>query len=138
EGDLTPAAKQVEADPRPVLLLGWDGLALTASARVTPLGLDGVHLKPGFGHSVISTQLRGSGEVVLLRCERDLVDERRRFAELERGCPTLMAYAEGPLDWCVPSLAEALEVMLELGRMGDQIVLAWPKGKPLMPPTARD
>ncbi len=138
EGDLTPAAKQVQADPRPVLLLGWDGETLSATARVAPLGLEGVHLKPGVGHPVISAQLRDAGELSLHRCERDLVDERRRFAELERGCATLMSYAEGPLDWCVPSLADALEVMLELGRLGDQIVLAWPKGKPLMPPTGRD
>jgi superfamily II DNA or RNA helicase len=138
EGDLRPAAEQVVADPRPTLLLNWDGETLSARACVAPLGLAGPHLPPGVGNPVITAELRERGELRLVRGERELADERRRFDEFERACPTLLSYSGGSLEWRVPALADALEAMLELGRLGDAIVIAWPQGRTLRPPTERD
>ncbi len=138
EGDLRPAAEQVDADPRPVLLLDWDGQRLTAEARVAPLGLEGPRCPPGTGNVAISAELGERAKTRLLRCERDFVEERRRLLQLEQSAPMLAAYATGPRSWSVPSLVDALEVLLELGHLGDAIVLAWPQGKPLRPPIERD
>jgi SNF2 family DNA or RNA helicase len=138
EGDLTPEAEQVVADSRPTLLLNWDGETLSARAGVAPLGLGGPHLRPGVGNAVITAELREHGQLRLVRCERELAEERRRIDELERACPTLLSYANGALEWRVPVLGDALEAMLELGSLGDAIVIAWPQGRALRPPTERD
>ncbi|HVH97692.1 MAG TPA: DEAD/DEAH box helicase [Enhygromyxa sp.] len=138
EGDLTPETEQVAADPRPTLLLGWDGEVLSGRVCVAPLGLAGPHLRAGVGNSSITAELREHGSLRLLRCERELSEERRRYEELERACPTMSSYAGGTAEWRVPKLADALDVMLELGRLGDAIVIAWPQGRTLQPPTERD
>jgi superfamily II DNA or RNA helicase len=137
-GDLEPEAEQVEADARPLLLLEWDGATLLVRARVAPLGLGGVHVPPGVGNVAISVELHEAGRTRLLRAERDLSDERRRLAELGEACPTLTAYGVGLFDWRVTELADALEVMTEIGRQGDAVVLAWPKGRALQPPVLRE
>ena len=139
EGDLTPEAERVEADPRPVLLLEWDGETLRVRARVAPLGLVGVHLKPGVGNPMTSAQVPDKGGGLrMLRCQRDLAEEHRGLAALERGCPTLMSYAETTTAWCIPGIPDSLEIMAELGRLGDAVVLAWPEGRALRPPIERD
>jgi superfamily II DNA or RNA helicase len=142
EGDLRPEAEQVDADPRLVLLLGWDGEQLTVDARVAPLGLDARMFPPGVGNAAISAELpaelRERGKPRLVHCERNLIEERRRLLQLERDTPTLAAHSMGPYSWCVSSLVDALEVLLELGHLGETIVLAWPEGKPLRPPIERD
>ncbi len=137
-GDLEPEAEQVECDPRPLLLLEWDGETLLAHARVAPLGLAGAHVPPGVGHVSISAELHEAGRVRLVRGERDLGEERRRLADFASACPTLMSFAEGQLDFRVSTIADALEVMTELGRLGDAVMLAWPKGRTLHPPVVRE
>lgn len=137
EGDLKPETEEITADPRPVLLLSWDGDHLSAAARVAPLGIEGPHFPPGVGNTAVSSEVTASDQTRVLRCERDLVDERRRAHQLERDAPTLAAYATGPLSWSVTSLVDALEVVIELGHLGDAVVLAWPEGKPLRPPIER-
>jgi superfamily II DNA or RNA helicase len=137
-GDLEPEAQRVEADPRPVLLLEWDGECLGVQARVAPLGLAGAQLRPGVGNPVLAGELREGGELRLLRCERELDEEMRCLAELEQACPTLMSYGLSPLHWRVAELTDALEVMLELQCLGDAVVPAWPKGRRLGAPLERD
>jgi len=139
EGELTPEADRVEADARPVLLLEWNGDILRVHARVAPLGLAGVHLLAGIGNPLVSAQLPAtSGGLRMVRGRRDLLDEQRRQTEFERRCPTLMSYAEGPGYCCIAGIADALEVMVELGELGDTVILAWPQGRALNPPTPRD
>ncbi|MFO7561748.1 MAG: DEAD/DEAH box helicase [Enhygromyxa sp.] len=138
EGELEPEAEQVVADSRPSLLLTWDGESLRARGCVAPLGLEGPHLRPGVGNPVVTAELSERGQPRLLRCQRELGEERRRFDELERACPTLLSYAVSPLEWWVPKLADALEVILELERIGDQVVLGWPEGRALRPPAERN
>ena len=44
------SAEQLVADPRPVLRMSWERESLQVEARVAPLGLDAVWLRPGVGN----------------------------------------------------------------------------------------
>jgi superfamily II DNA or RNA helicase len=138
EGDFVPEFDWVVADARPLLLLDWDGEVLTVRACVAPLGLEGPHLRPGDGDSTMTADLRTHGPPPLRCCQRDLGEERRRFEELRRRCPTLSSCFQGALDWRSTTISDALEVLLELGQLGEAIVLAWPRGRKLHPPIERD
>lgn len=134
-GALAPKTQQAVADPRPVLTMVWTGETLSIDASVAPLGLDGPHVRPGIGVERLSST---STSAAIVECVRDLADERRRMEALETGCPTLMSYSDNPLHWHVRSLPDALEIMLEFQRLGDAVIAAWPKGRPLSPPRERD
>ena len=131
EGDLQVATQDHVADPRLVFQLGWTGAQLVVRARVAPLGTTGPTLHPGAGASVLIADLRSNQGVGLARCTRDLAEEQRRCVEVLDACPTLNGFADGDLQWKVPSLHDALEVLLELDALGEQVVLAWHAGQKL-------
>ena len=134
-GDLDTRTLHVDADPRPVLLLVWNGEMLTVRIRVAPLGLDGPHALAGIG----SPDLMGSaGGAQLARCSRDLDEERERRHALLEACPTLSSFDTDDGNASITSLVDALSVMLELQACGDSVVLAWPDGRKLQVPTSRD
>jgi superfamily II DNA or RNA helicase len=137
-GDLQPEAAQVVADPRPVLRMSWERETLQIEARVAPLGLDAIWLRPGVGNPALTAERIEDGVARLVACERDLADEARRLAQIERECPTLACFGGGAGRWSLPRLQDALEALLELGRLGDEVVFAWPAGKPLHPPIERE
>ncbi|MFV8754825.1 SNF2-related protein [Nannocystaceae bacterium ST9] len=138
EGDLQVDAREVEADPRVVVQLGWNGDALAVRARVAPLGMSGPILIPGQGAVQLVGDRRKGESSELLRCTRDLADERRRCDALLDACPTLAGFAEGELQWRASSLHDALEIVLELDALADQIVLAWHAGQKLGVPKRVD
>ncbi len=139
EGDLRLNAHDAAADARPVFQLAWDGAALRVRLRVAPLGLGGPMLRPGAGLAALVADVRAErGEGELRRCERDLGDERRRCEQALDACPALAGFAAGELEWLAPSLDDALEVMLELGALGDDVALAWQAGQRLNVPRLID
>jgi hypothetical protein len=74
-----------------------DGERLTVDARVAPLGLDATLFPPGVGNVAISAELsaelRERGRPRLVRCERNLVEERRpeQSAGYPRAWPSSIA-----------------------------------------------
>jgi superfamily II DNA or RNA helicase len=139
DGDLRLDARDATADARPVIQLAWDGAALRVRLRVAPLGLGGPLLRPGAGLAALVAEVRSEGGATeLRRCERDLADERRRCEQALDACPALAGFAAGELEWLAPSLDDALEVMLELGGLGDDVALAWQAGQRLSVPRLMD
>jgi len=136
EGEIDVGTDHVQADPRPVLLLGYDGESLLARVRVAPLGLSGPHLLAGVGSSELVAAVAGSDR--LQQCRRELEDERRRRDALFEACPTLAGFSDGDGNACAPSLEDALEVVVELQECGDDVVLAWEEGRTLEVPARRD
>ncbi len=139
-GTLAPQTRHETADARPVLTMVWNGESLSIDASVAPLGLNGPHVRPGIGVERLSATLPAptTGPGAIVECQRDLDDERERMEAVQTQCPTLASYSERPLHWLVRSLPDALEIILELQCMGEAIVAAWPKGRPLSPPKPRE
>ncbi|MBC8069489.1 MAG: DEAD/DEAH box helicase [Deltaproteobacteria bacterium] len=69
------------------------------------------------------------------RCTRDLADERLRVDALLDACPRLAGFAHDELYFAVPSLDEALDVVLEFDALGDTVLLSWREGQKLAVPT---
>jgi superfamily II DNA or RNA helicase len=139
EGDLHAGARDVSADARPVFRLAWDGSALRVHLAVAPLGLEGPMLRPGAGAAAMVAHVcAGGGEAELRRCQRDLAGERRRCEQTLDACPALAGFIAGELEWLAPSLDDALDVMLEIGALGDGVVLAWQAGQQLSVPRLID
>ena len=143
-GELAAPTQTQPADCRPVFDLQWDGHTLLVGARVAPLGVDGPHVTAGHGAVILVAAASGERDptsdapTTLLRCERDHVRERTQLSDVLDRCPNLMGFAAGEVDWTVPGLPDALSVVEELHACGDDVVLAWRKGKQLYPPKTVD
>ncbi len=139
EGDLRSPARDVAADPRPVFQLAWNGAALVLRLRVAPLGVAGPMLRPGAGAAGLMAEVGDdAGESALCRCQRNLDEERQRCESALDACPVLTSFADGQLEWFAPGLQDALDVMHELGALGDSAVLAWREGQRLAVPRPVD
>jgi len=132
-------AREVAADPRPVLRLRPHGSGMRAAVCVCPLGAAGPVFVPGGGHATVITAV--AGENLLAR--RDLAEEKARSARLLVACPSLadaVAAADG-LEWSLDSLTACLELLQEVqGRPADEVVVSWPEGQALrvLPPRGFD
>ena len=105
--------------------------ALRARLRVMPAGPDGPILAPGVG----APTTFGFANGALARFDRDLPDENRRFADVFGKCPSLGQYARDGADRIMEGLESSLTLLMELGAMGDDIVIDWCAGQPLRVPT---
>ncbi|AKV01995.1 SWF/SNF family helicase [Labilithrix luteola] len=113
------------------LFRGANGLRIRF--RVVPGGAGGTALRPGVPPEEIVVKA-GEG---LVTHKRDLVGERWRLDDLVTRCPTLASLPRDGEDFIARELETCLEVLVELGAMGSEVVLAWPEGKPIAIPAER-
>ncbi len=136
EGDVPVAIETREADPRPLVQLRWDGATLDVRLRVAPLGPTGPCLRPGIGAETcvgeVSDGEAGGGASKpdgtsprIARCERELPLERARARAVLDACPVLEGFSVEPLHCRVPTLPDALDVLLEIDALGESVALAW-------------
>ncbi len=143
EGDLPLAVEARAADPRPHVQLRWDGATLDVRLRVAPLGSTGPSLQPGQGAATCVGDVT-DGPITaglgprLARCERDLPLELARLRAVLDACPRLAGFASEPLHHRVPTLPDALDVLLELDALGDAVILAWAANQRLALPRRAD
>jgi len=135
QGELALEGPAEPANPRPVMVMTRSGEALTIRARVAPFGVEGPHFVAGQGPSLVMADLP---KQPLSRRDRDLGAERQALVAVVERCPRMAGLETAEHEWVAPTLPEALDVMLELGALGDAVTLAWPNGKPLRPPEATD
>lgn len=127
EADATEA-EPVPADPRPVAFLSREGDGIRVQLRVCPLGLDGPKVRAGVGGASLTTNVAGR----VVSCTRDRDGERARCHALEEACPALFeGEMLGPEEYALPGLAESLDLLLQLGDLGDDVTMAWPDKAPL-------
>ena len=138
EGEIELGARRVAADPRPVIALGWEDPMLVGSIRVAPLGVGGPHLMHGVGTPKVIAEVATRAKHEVLECTRDLDLERTKLKALWNRCPTLSSFAGDRAELCAPSLVDALEILLELEALGDEVVVAWQAGKQLRAPRVLD
>jgi hypothetical protein len=82
---------------------------------------------PGQGQATLVAELDGQSRQTL----RDLAAESAREQALLDACPSLALAERDGADFVVRELGGALEVLLELRGLGDEVVVHWPEGSPL-------
>lgn len=113
------------------LFRGANGLRIRF--RVVPGGPGGTALRPGIPPEEIVV---GANEGLVTH-KRDLVAERWRLDDVVTRCPTLASLPRDGEDFIARELETCLELLVELGAMGSEIVLAWPEGKAIAIPAER-
>ncbi len=131
--DIEIEGDDVTPDSRVVVVLRWDGTTLYVRLRVAPLGLAGPHLRLREGSESLAATVDGRP----LRTQRDFGEERAGLDRLLDACPTVAGLPQQAGEARAEELFVALEVLIELERMGDAVVLAWPRGQRLATPTVR-
>jgi len=93
------------------------------SLHHNPLGEKGPSFHPGEGRTALFVEIDGRPH----RTTRDLNEEVLQATRLVDRLP--LPAAEDPWRWMLDDPEQALEVLLALQGMGDEIVVAWPQGK---------
>ncbi len=93
------------------------------SLHYNPLGEKGPSFHPGEGRTALFVEIDGLPH----RTVRDLNEEVIQATRLTDRLP--LPAAEDPWRWILDDPEEALEVLLALQGMGEEIVVAWPQGK---------
>ncbi|PRP94318.1 DEAD/DEAH box helicase [Enhygromyxa salina] len=130
EGEDSLTGHSVDPDPRVVMQLQWNGKTFVAAAQVTPLGPDGPHFAPGDGPVKLVSRVHQK----MLACTRDPAEENRRFEAMLAACPCLDSQPEDDGRWSIHDLDTALEVLIELHALGDEVTLTWPQQRKLTIP----
>jgi superfamily II DNA or RNA helicase len=119
--------EEVTADERIHVRLWRAATGMRGRVVVQPLpGKDRAFL-PGDGQATLVFEQGGKG----FQAHRDLDDERVRAERLYDACPALGSAEKDGDDFVVKDVAFALEVLLELRALGDDVVVHWPEGAPL-------
>ena len=117
----------VESDPRVRVLLWRTRPGLKFRLVVKPFGDAGPAVAPGSGTAVLATRIAGEAKQV----RRDIDAERSGYEEVVSACPTIaLAEPRGP-DLRLTALEDCYELLTELRRLGDRVLLEWPEGEPL-------
>ncbi len=93
------------------------------SLHFSPLGDKGPTFHPGEGRTALLVEIDGRPNKTL----RNLKEEVLQATRLIEGLP--LPDAEDPWCWVLGDPEQALEILLALQEMGDEIVVAWPQGK---------
>ncbi|RLB51741.1 MAG: ATP-dependent helicase [Deltaproteobacteria bacterium] len=131
--DIEIAGEERPPDSRTVAVLHWDGSSLTVRVRTAPLGLGGPLVPVGGGGHTVTATLDGKP----VHTSRDFEAERSSLEAVYGACPLLASLTQHTSEGETEELTEALEVLVELDALGADVVLAWPRGKPLTAPTRR-
>ncbi len=125
----THAVTTVPADSRPRVHLLPHGAGFRVEILVRPLDSGGPCQRPGQGAVSLMADVEGR------RClaERDLDEEQRRAAALERSLPVLATLPELDGQWYADTAEEALQVLVELREPLErgEVLVAWPEGEKL-------
>ena len=119
------SAREIAADSRPYLLIRPHGQGLKVSLIAKPLGLDGPGYAPGAGGSSVIGVINGER----IFASRDLAGEKAGARAFLAGSPLLMELDEIDREWRIDDPEACLELLADLERQRDDIVVAWPEGR---------
>ncbi|MET0412440.1 MAG: SNF2-related protein, partial [Polyangiaceae bacterium] len=119
--------EEITADERIHVRLWRATLGLRGRVVVQPLPGKDRAFAPGEGQATLVFEQSGKG----YQAHRDLVSERASAARLYDACPALATAEKEGDDFVVKDVAFALEILLELRALGEDVVVHWPEGAPL-------
>jgi superfamily II DNA or RNA helicase len=117
--------KEVEANTRIHIQLIPLGAGFKLAMFVKPFGADGPYLKPGRGAENIMAEVDGQR----LQSRRNIVLEKKNALEVEKACPTLAGLKQTGQEWMLQETDICLDVLLELRKVMDEVVIEWPEGE---------
>ncbi len=114
-----------QGDPTPHVHLLPAGQGLQAEFLVRPLAGADTWCRPGRGGETVLARVEGRP----VKAVRDLDREQQLCEQVIRSCPTLER--QEPVDgiYRLEDPQDSLEMLLELGRLDEQVVLEWPRGE---------
>ncbi|NOT86387.1 MAG: DEAD/DEAH box helicase [Methylococcaceae bacterium] len=122
-GGTSSHAETVIADSRLHVHLQPIGQGIQVEIFVQPFQDGGPLYKPGSGGATVLAEIDGKQ----LQTLRDFSLEKLYLTNLLRECPELEA--ERDLKWLLDDPELALETLLHLQELGEDVILEWPKGK---------
>ena len=128
---------EVPCDPRIHVQLVRAQNGLKIRLRVAPIP-GGPSWAPGEGSAeVVAICVRSNGPRAE-RTQRDLDNERERAFTLVEACPSLRVASHSGYDYQLGELKDCLELLGELARLEDHVIVEWPEGQPLSVVAERD
>jgi superfamily II DNA or RNA helicase len=122
--------EEIAPDSRVHVLLFRRGSGLRVRLVVLPLG-SGPSFAPGEGSgSVLGTISQGDA-TRQVRTTRDLAVERQELEWLLAAAPSLASAETEGRDTVISDVLSCLELVTELYRARDRVVVSWPEGEPL-------
>jgi len=125
EGKGQTKARKVRTDPRPLLRLYPAGQGIGIDLLVRPVSGGSLIVRPGEGGKTLFAEINGSQVFT----KRDLDAEVKSARAVIEKCPALDP--DSSWSWRVDDLETALETLLQLQELGDEVILEWPEGKPV-------
>jgi superfamily II DNA or RNA helicase len=121
------SAEEVAADAKPHvhLLPAGDGLKVAVLTR--PFAQGGPYYRPGAGGETVIAEIDGKR----LQTTRKLKEEKQLAQAAISACPTLARQEEQDSEWLVADPEDCLELLLEIGELGETVALEWPEGEKL-------
>jgi len=116
-------AETLQADDRLQIHLRPLGSGLQVEIFVQPFANGGPVYKPGEGGATVLAEIDGAR----FQTTRNLDQEQAFFGQVKDSCPGL--YDTTSAKWLLDDAETALEVLLQLQKLGDFVVLKWPQGK---------
>jgi len=101
------------------------GAGFKLSMYVKPFGPKGPYLKPGQGTENVMAEVDGQR----LQTKRNLSQEEEKAREVEKACPALERLESRDREWLLQETDTCLDVLLELRRLLDKVVIEWPEGE---------
>ena len=118
------SAEQLPGDATPCFHLLPYNAGLKLELLVRPFSDAGPYFRPGAGGETVMAELQGKR----VQARRDLRLEVRRATDAVSALPLLNESEENDGEWIVPATDAALELLLQLQSLGDEIRVAWPEG----------
>ena len=122
------AVDEVEAESRTVAICAPLAAGIMVELMVRPLGEGGALYRPGQGGATVLAEVDGRR----LQATRDLEDEQERMGKVLSACPALARAEQRDGAHELPEAADGLQALLELGELGDEVQLVWPRGEPIV------
>jgi superfamily II DNA or RNA helicase len=117
--------EEVPADPKPhVHLLPASG-GLRVAVLVKPFEAGGSYYQPGQGGATVVAEIDGKR----LQTTRQFKEEKQQAKRAIAACSVLADWPQEEGEWVIDEPSDCLELLLELGELGDAVAIEWPEGE---------
>ncbi|MHB1014009.1 MAG: DEAD/DEAH box helicase [Desulfurivibrionaceae bacterium] len=118
---------EVQPDSRIHMQLLPYGAGFRLAMLVKPLQPDGPYQRPGEGPKTIIAHSGGKRT----QTKRDLELEEKNGRFVEESCPMLAKGTDLEREWLLQDPEECLQLLLELQRLPEDVIIEWPEGERL-------
>jgi superfamily II DNA or RNA helicase len=115
----------IPEDSRPHIMLTPSGQGLRVQVLVRPLAEGGAYYRPGAGGETVLAEVEGRP----VQTRRSLAAEKELAERAIAACTVLARAQEFDGEWLLEDPEDCLELLDELGGLGETVLLEWPQGQ---------